>query len=309
VSPQEAWLRVATQRYGDQQGAGVSVALGAEDICEVLRQLDKPVSAHELAYIVDTLAGPGNDAGDKLVPYVAFERWWLSVLKEFAAWCEREDKKSTAAVVQPADSSPKSEGELAAAAEAQHAAELADAVQRSKQEADADRRAAQKRRKAVEAQRWAAHIRAKQAARVVEHRQKEAANASRADEKKVLVAALEAKHNRMVSKKSFAAVLKELGVTPEGWPHPTAEQLHQGYRRALREFHPDRAQRRLASWQAVVEAEELYKLLQTLYDRHNGQQDALRQQKSEKEEREDRERRHKTRRDAAQGRRRAETRG
>lgn len=76
---------------------------------------------------------------------------------------------------------------------------------------------------------------------------------------------------------------------------PSADELHRGYKSALRQFHPDRALRRQEPWQQVAETEEVslgppavsfpcclcsikahmpwrvsqvYKLLQTLYEAH-----------------------------------------
>ena len=81
-----------------------------------------------------------------------------------------------------------------------------------------------------------------------------------------MVAKLEAKHKRSVAGKSFATVLRQFGVPVAGGTRPTAAELAKAYKTALRQFHPDRALRRQESWEQVVETEEVYKLLQTLYE-------------------------------------------
>jgi DnaJ-class molecular chaperone len=84
----------------------------------------------------------------------------------------------------------------------------------------------------------------------------------------VLVGELERKLRRRFAGKSFASVLRDLGVALEAEAGGGAIDLRKSYRRALRTFHPDRATQRQLPWQKVVEAEEVYKLLQTLYDEH-----------------------------------------
>ncbi len=105
-------------------------------------------------------------------------------------------------------------------------------------------------------------VREQQAQRVKDLRQGEAQKEDLAAKKQVLVARIEADLQRKVGGKSFAAALRAFGV--EVPQNANAEQLHKAKKKALVKFHPDRATQRGASWEKIVEAEEIYKLLQNL---------------------------------------------
>ena len=146
---------------------------------------------------------------------------------------------------------------------------------------DAARAAAVAKSHAVAEQaRWARHVSTKQFARVAAHRAQQQQQAEAADAKKELAGQLEAKLRRRLAGKPFIAVLRELGVPLDGSAPSThcssggigATKMHKAYRRALSIYHPDRAVQRQQSWQQVVEAEEIYKLLQTLYEQHAARQ-------------------------------------
>ena len=105
-------------------------------------------------------------------------------------------------------------------------------------------------------------VKVQQAQRVKDLRQGEAARSDQAAKKQALVARIEADLQRKVGGKSFAEALRSFGVdVPQ---YATAEQLQKAKKKALVKFHPDRATQRGASWEEVVQAEEIYKLLQNL---------------------------------------------
>ena len=102
--------------------------------------------------------------------------------------------------------------------------------------------------------------------------------------------------------KSFPAVLRSLGVPVEvpggdggndssgggggsGAAKTTsAIMVHKAYKKALRLYHPDRAVQQQQPWQQVVEAEEVYKLLQTLYEQYTAKQAARAQQQQRQQQ-------------------------
>eukprot|EP01052_Picozoa_sp_SAG31_P010000 SAG31_NODE_536_length_14340_cov_9.449196_1_plen_616_part_00 len=201
-SPRSVWLDVSGKSSGDDEQLP---ALSGQQVAEVLRRLHKPVSASELAYIVDTLGGraTGLRGGMRLISFEAFEVWWTAMLEEFAAWCQEQDEKSapTSRSLEQQNASddrcnvgplqhhqhvsqgvpladepatiPSTETdheELAKLAELQHAQDMQAAVRRS--------------RAAAEQQRWEALIHAKQQARVANHRTQQAIEAQRTEQKR-----------------------------------------------------------------------------------------------------------------------------
>lgn len=85
-----------------------------------------------------------------------------------------------------------------------------------------------------------------------------------AAKKQALVTKIEADLQRKAGGKDFAAALRAFGVDVR--PGATPEDLQKARKKALVKYHPDRATQRGASWEQVVEAEEIYKLLQNLHE-------------------------------------------
>lgn len=127
---------------------------------------------------------------------------------------------------------------------------------------------AAKRRAGAAAEREAA-LRKQQEERVNQLRQDARDNTKAAAEKQTLIARLDkqlqAKLVGCSGHQRFMQVLRVFGVALDS-NEETA--VAKAYRKAMVMFHPDRAQRKGESWQKVVEAEEIYKLVQNEYQRH-----------------------------------------
>jgi DnaJ-class molecular chaperone len=70
--------------------------------------------------------------------------------------------------------------------------------------------------------------------------------------------------------KSFAEALRAFGVNVA--LNATREELLKARKRALVQFHPDRMLSKGEPWHKIVEAEEIYKLLQNLHEQQQQQQ-------------------------------------
>eukprot|EP01047_Picozoa_sp_COSAG01_P037233 COSAG01_NODE_2947_length_6810_cov_12.567342_3_plen_339_part_00 len=96
-------------------------------------------------------------------------------------------------------------------------------------------------------------------------------NAARQQQKQAEIARLEAQLSRQLEGcRSFAEILRSLcGVDPG---QGTAVELQKAYKKALAKHHPDRAQRTAHGWEEVVEAEEIYKMIQNQFARWQDKQ-------------------------------------
>jgi hypothetical protein len=108
--------------------------------------------------------------------------------------------------------------------------------------------------------------RKQQEERVKKLRQDEVESNKIAADKQALIVQLDRKLKAKLAGCSgpsrFIQVLRVFGVAMDS---SEASAVQKAYRKALIMFHPDKAQRKGASWQKVAEAEEIYKLIQNEY--------------------------------------------
>jgi hypothetical protein len=105
----------------------------------------------------------------------------------------------------------------------------------------------------------------------LQFRQGEADKEMLAAQKQALVSRLERTLAQKVKGKSFAAALCAFGI--QVVDDATTAELQKARKKALVKFHPDRAIQRGEPWEKIVEAEEIYKLLQNLHEQQ-GQSDS-----------------------------------
>ena len=161
----------------------------------------------------------------------------------------------------------KARKEAAAAAKREHELEeRKKKMEAEKQQAAEAAETARKRANAAADREQA--LRKQQDERINKLRQDEVDNNKVAAEKQKLIAQLDRKLQfKLVGcsgPKRFMQVLRVFGVALDS---NESAAVQKAYRKAMVLFHPDRAQRKGESWQKIVEAEEIYKLIQNEYQK------------------------------------------
>ena len=245
--------------------------LDVDEVGRLLNQLGKPVGSYELRYIVSKV----GDETTGRVGLPAFCKWWDAVLREFAEWCATqrgdsppESELGPTTQWQPRSSTradPQQQREATAAATAVARLSSEELAATAKQQVDAARAAAVASSHAeAERLRWERHIAEKQHARVLAHRGAEKQKEEEAVAKREFVSQVTDRLARKVRGKNFVAVLRMFGLPVA--PAANGAVVHKAYRRALAQYHPDRATRQGLSWQKAAEAEATFTMLQTQYD-------------------------------------------
>ena len=267
----EAWDAVCSGHGGRNR------MLDVDEVGQLLNQLGKPVGSYELRYIVSKV----GDETTGRVGLPAFCKWWDAVLREFAEWCATQRGDSppesgqgnggATSQWQPHSScsssriDPRQQREATAAAAAVARLSSEELAATAKQQVDAARAAAVASSHAeAERLRWERHIAEKQHARVLAHRGAEKQKEEEAVAKREFVSRVTDRLARKVRGKNFVAVLRMFGLPVA--PAANGAAVHKAYRRALAQYHPDRATRQGLSWQKAAEAEATFTMLQTQYD-------------------------------------------
>ena len=116
-------------------------------------------------------------------------------------------------------------------------------------------------------------IRTRQQKRVDEHRAAEAEQSKAAAAKQELLKSARVRLDAKVRGKEFADILRTFGVRVAAYSGDIGSEeaeaaLQKGYKRALATYHPDRSASKGLSFEETVEAEEIYKIVQSCYEEH-----------------------------------------
>ena len=222
----------------------------------------EPVSAASVSNLVDGL--------ESLRAVAAAEDGRASLVAEARA---ARGSASTPSAAAPSSSpvpapSPSATAKLRVVAEAEEARAREEAIARSRKEAEEQRLAARMQKNKKQA---AADLKRNQAQRVHDLREANKGEASKAAAKQKLVSDICDKLQRQVKNKSFPQAMEAFGIKivredGDGKRLPEAEAMAKAYKKAMVKYHPDRAQQRGLGEEALLEAEETYKLIQNLYE-------------------------------------------